>query len=200
MTGAQKQTDTRVAFARDYVGRLKNVLDDMPWNQLSSVIEALEKAHAADRQVFIAGNGGSAATASHMACDLMLTTPKTGGRGFRVIALTDNVAAITAAGNDESYGDVFVAQMRTLANAGDVLILISGSGNSENAVRAAKFAKVRGMEVYGFLGMGGGTLGPLCDKAVIVPSTDYGPIEDAHMIFDHLITAYFHKWLNPNNR
>ncbi len=198
MTGAREQADTRTAFARGYIERLKSVLDGMPWNELSSVIEALEKAHSEDRQVFIAGNGGSAATASHMACDLMLTTPKTGGKGFRVIALTDNVAAITAAGNDESYADVFVAQMRTLANEGDVIILISGSGNSKNIVRAAEFAKVRGMKVFGFLGMGGGAVGSVCDRAVIVPSNDYGPIEDAHMIFDHLITAYFHKWLNPN--
>ena len=71
-------------------------------------------------------------------------------------------------------------------------------GNSKNIVRAAEFAKARGMKVFGFLGMGGGALAPVCDSAVIVPSSDYGPIEDAHMIFDHLITAYFHKWLNPN--
>ncbi len=199
MTGAGKQTDKRMAFATGYIEQLKNVLDAMPWHELSSVIEALEQAHSEDRQVFIAGNGGSAATASHMACDLMLTTPKTGGKGFRVIALTDNVAAITAAGNDEGYADVFVAQMRTLANKGDVIILISGSGNSENAIRAAKLAKSRGMKVFGFLGMGGGALASLCDRSVIVPSNDYGPIEDAHMIFDHLITAYFHKWLNSNN-
>lgn len=198
MTGVSKQTDERTAFALSYIEQLKHVLDGMPWSALSKVIEALEEAHANDRQVFIAGNGGSAATASHMACDLMLTTPKTGGKGFRVIALTDNVAALTAAGNDESYADVFVAQMRTLANEGDVIILISGSGNSENALRAAEFAKARGMTVLGFLGMRGGALAPLCDRAVIVPSDDYGPIEDAHMIFDHLITAYFHKWLNPN--
>ena len=199
MSDGGQQVDPRTAFAKGYIKQLKSVLDTMPWNELSSVIEALEKAHAQDRQVFIAGNGGSAATSSHMACDLMLTTPKTGGKGFRVIALTDNVAAITAAGNDESYADVFVAQMRTLANEGDLIILISGSGNSENAIQAAKFAKQRGMKIFGFLGMGGGALAPLCDGAVIVPSNDYGPIEDAHMIFDHLITAYFHKWLNPNN-
>ncbi|MCZ6806975.1 MAG: SIS domain-containing protein [Deltaproteobacteria bacterium] len=199
MSDGGQQIDTRTAFAKGYIEQLKSVLDAMPWNELSSVIKALEKAHAEDRQVFIAGNGGSAATSSHMACDLMLTTPKTGGKGFRVIALTDNVAAITAAGNDESYANVFVAQMRTLANEGDLIILISGSGNSENAIRAAKFAKQRGLKIFGFLGMGGGALAPLCDGAVIVPSNDYGPIEDAHMIFDHLITAYFHKWLNPNN-
>jgi len=193
------ERDSRADFARRYVDRLKSVLDDMPWDRLATVIEALERAHADDRQVFIAGNGGSAATASHMACDLMLTTPKTGGKGFRVISLTDNVAAITAAGNDESYADVFVAQMRTLANEGDLLILISGSGNSPNIVRAAEFAKARSMKVFAFLGMGGGTVARMCDDAVIVPSKDYGPIEDAHMIFDHLITAYFHQWLNPNH-
>jgi D-sedoheptulose 7-phosphate isomerase len=193
MTRVGDKVDTRTDFARSYIDKLKGVLDQVPWGDLSSIIEALEVARAEDRQVFIAGNGGSAATASHMACDLMLTIPKTGAKGFRVIALTDNVASITAAGNDEGYADIFVAQLRTLANDGDLIILISGSGNSDNAIRAAEFARQRDMQVFGFLGMGGGKLAKICDRAVIVPSDDYGPIEDAHMIFDHLITAYFRK-------
>lgn len=193
MTSPAPNVDKSADFARDYIGRLSEVLHRVSWSDLSPIIHNLEMARAEDRQVFIAGNGGSAATASHMACDLMLTVPKAGGRGFRALALTDNVAAITAAGNDESYDDIFVAQMRTLANEGDLLLLISGSGNSENAVKAAEFAHKRRMKVFGFLGMDGGKLAPLCDHALIVPSDDYGPIEDSHMILDHLITAYFRQ-------
>jgi D-sedoheptulose 7-phosphate isomerase len=183
-------------FARGYVERLKGVLDRLSWDDLAAVMQALEEAYRQDRQVFIAGNGGSAATASHMACDLMLTVAKTGSKGFRVLALTDNVASITAAGNDESYAEIFVAQMRALAKDGDLLIVISGSGNSESVVRAVEFAKGRGLKTTGFLGMNGGKLAELCDASVVVPSDDYGPIEDAHMIFDHLITAYFRERLD----
>lgn len=183
-------------FAKGYIERLKSVLDRLSWDDLAAVMQALEDAHREDRQVFIAGNGGSAATASHMASDLMLTVAKAGGKGFRVLALTDNVASITAAGNDESYADIFVAQMRALVRSGDLLIVLSGSGNSENAVRAVEFARGHGLKTVAFLGMNGGKLAQLCDASVVVPSDDYGPIEDAHMIFDHLITAYFRERLD----
>jgi D-sedoheptulose 7-phosphate isomerase len=186
----------RTKFAEAYVAELERVLRETPWDRLSAILAVLERAHSEDRQVFLAGNGGSAATATHMGCDLMLTVQKNGGRGFRVVALADNVAALTAAANDDGYANVFVSQLRALARRGDVLLVISGSGNSENVVRAAEFARAHGMQVVGLLGMGGGKLASLCDAHITVASDDYGQIEDVHMVIDHLMTAYLRKWLS----
>lgn len=189
----------RKKFAEAYASEVARVLDEMPWAEVAQILAALERAHEQDNLIFIAGNGGSAATATHMACDLTLTVPKDGGRGFRAIALADNVAAITAAANDDGYARIFENQLRALGRPGDVLVVISGSGNSANVVRAAKQARSTEMTVLGLLGMGGGELAALCDVCVIVPSDDYGPIEDVHMILDHLMTAYLRQWLSERS-
>ena len=181
----------RLEFAKSYVAELNRVLSELPWAALDSALAALEAAYDARRQVFIAGNGGSAATASHMANDLMLGVAKSGAPGFRVIALTDNVAALTAIANDNGFEYLFEYQLRALAQPQDLLIVISGSGNSPNVLRAVQFAKENGLTSVGFLGKDGGAAKSACDISVVIPSYDYGPIEDAHMMLDHLITAYF---------
>jgi D-sedoheptulose 7-phosphate isomerase len=181
----------RLEFAKKYVAELNRVLSELPWAELDRALAALEAAYDARRQVFIAGNGGSAATASHMANDLMLGVAKAGAPGFRVIALTDNVAALTAIGNDNGFEYLFEYQLRALAQPHDLLIVISGSGNSPNVLRAVQFAKESGLISVGFLGKDGGAARHACDISVVIPSYDYGPIEDAHMMLDHLITAYF---------
>ncbi len=158
------------------------------------MLQLLERAFVERRQVFIVGNGGSAATASHMANDLMLGVAKEGGRGFRAIALTDSVPLMTAIANDTGYDNVFTAQLRALGRPGDVLIAISGSGKSPNVVEAVKVAREIGIMTVGFLGMGGGQLRELVDAAIVVPSNDYGLIEDIHLMLDHLMTAYFRHW------
>ena len=104
--------------------------------------------------------------------------------------MTDNIASITAIANDLEFADVFSAQLRSLAKKGDILIVISGSGNSQNLIKAVQSAKKIGASTIGFLGMDGGKLKTLVDIPVIVDSSDYGPIEDIHLVFDHLITAY----------
>lgn len=185
----------RVAFARQYVSGLSCVLRDLPLDDLVCALEALEKAFIERRQVFVAGNGGSAATASHMANDLVKGVAARDRLGFRAIALSDNVPLITAIANDEDYSEVFAGQLAALGQPGDVLIVFSGSGNSANIVRAIELARQQQMTTIAFLGMGGGRVARMADVSVIVPSDDYGPIEDVHMMFDHLVTAYLRAWL-----
>ncbi len=189
------QSSDRIVFARDYVDRLCRVLRSLPFEDLGTTLELLERALIDRRQVFLAGNGGSAATASHMAADLIRGVALRDARGLRAIALTDNVACLTAIANDESYEDAFASQLIALGQPGDLLILFSGSGNSSNIVRIASVARSMHITVIAFLGMGGGEVASMADVSVVVPSDDYGPVEDVHLVFDHLVTAYLRCWL-----
>jgi len=181
-------------FSKQYLQNLYAVLQELSLDDWNRVLHRLETALVEQRTVFIVGNGGSAATASHMMNDLMLGVAQGGRRGFRAIALTDNVPAMTATANDLGYRDIFSASLRALGSAGDLLIAISGSGNSQNVIDAVKVAAEIGMTTIGFLGMGGGRLKTMVDESITVPSDDYGPIEDVHRIRDHLMTAYFKGW------
>jgi D-sedoheptulose 7-phosphate isomerase len=186
-------------FAKDYLNTLKNVLGRLPLATLDKIATTVEAAHAAGRQIFIIGNGGSAATASHMMNDLSKCTLGHKGDGrwkrLRVLALTDNVSLMTAWANDTSYTKVFSEPLKNLAQRGDVLIAISASGNSPNIIAAARVAKKMGLIVLGLGGFGGGKLARLCDTCFVVPSNDYGPVEDVHMILDHILTGYLYQKL-----
>ena len=186
--------DKAVSFAHEYLKELSVVLRGVPLNELAQAIEVLERAHTERRQVFLAGNGGSAATASHMANDLVWGVAKGGGHGFRAIALSDNIPLMTAIANDESYEEVFAVQLAALGQEGDVLIVFSGSGNSPNILRILEVADTMQITTVAFLGMGGGRAAKLASISVIVPADDYGPVEDVHMVFDHLITTYLRGW------
>ena len=183
-----------------YFAELKQVLDNLPLEPVGRILELVEEAQAARRQVFVIGNGGSAATASHMMNDLCKGTlghnPQKEGSAdwprLKVIALTDNVALMTAWANDADYQHVFSEPLRNLANEGDLLIAISASGNSPNIVTAVEAAKAIGMKVIGLTGFGGGKLAQLADVASIAPSSEYGPVEDVHMILDHVLTSYLY--------
>ncbi len=188
------------AFARSYVETLKGVLDALPLDDLARALDALEAAHAAGRQLLIAGNGGSAATASHMANDLVWGLVQQRLPGLKAIALGDGLPLVTAIANDRGYDEVFAVQVANLGRAGDVLLVITGSGNSPNVLRALEAAKGLGMTTVGFLGRGGGKALALVDVPVIVPSDDYGPIEDVHMVFDHLAIAYLRARLGAASR
>jgi len=183
----------REHFVQDYVRRLSEVLARMPAEDVGAVIEHLERAYQEDRRVFVIGNGGSAATASHMACDLgktILPHPDSDKR-FQVLSLVDNTALFTALANDFGYDHVFSQQIKTHARAGDLLIAISGRGNSPNLLEALRVARDKGVTTIGFLGFGGGKTKALVDTCVLVKSDSYGFVEDAHMVLDHLITSYF---------
>lgn len=177
----------------EYLGRLRAGLDALSVPAIEDLVRRLHLAYREGRRVFVIGNGGSASTASHMACDLAKNIfgpdPAASSGRFRVISLTDNVATITALGNDLGYDRIFTEQLRQLAEPGDTLIIISGSGNSPNVVHAAMFARGAGLETIGILGFGGGKLKDLVDLTFIVPSDEYGPVEDIHLVLNHIVTT-----------
>ena len=191
-------------FAKDYVENLKGVLDRLPWEAVEQVLQLLEEAYQRRSQVFVIGNGGSAATASHMMNDLCKGT--VGHKGdapwprFRVVALTDNVALMTAWANDTDYERIFSEPLKTLAQRGDLLVAISASGNSPNIIAAVEAAKQMGVRIVGLAGFGGGKLAKMADVAFVVASNEYGPVEDVHMIFDHIITGYLYEKLKTTSK
>ena len=195
---------TASEFAKSYLTELKSVLDRLPLDAIDSVVQAVETAHAAGRQIFVIGNGGSAATASHMMNDLCKGTLGHKGdapwKRFRVIALTDNVSLMTAWANDTDYNHIFSEPLKSLAQHGDLLIAISASGNSPNIIAAVEAAKQMGVQVIGLTGFGGGKLAKMADVSFDVPSDGYGPVEDVHMILDHILTGYLYEKLKQTHR
>ena len=170
-----------------YLNELEEVVHALSRPDIEAVADTLFAAWRERRQVFILGNGGSAATASHMMNDLNKFTNVPGRQRFRAIALTDNVPLFTAVGNDQSYAEVFVEPLQNLLQAGDVLIAISASGNSKNVVQAVEYAQAHGATVIGFCGQPGGRLAQLADRKVIVPSDRIGQQEDGHLILNHVL-------------
>lgn len=163
------------------------VLRDLPFAMIDRVTNALWRAYRDNRTVYVFGNGGSAALASHCACDLGKGTVVNGNRRFRVLALTDNVPLMTAWANDASYEDVFAEQLTGLVQKGDIALAISGSGNSPNVLKALQVARDAGAFTIGLTGFKGGLVKALCDLCVIVPSDNMQVIEDLHVSVNHAI-------------
>ncbi len=180
-------------FAQDYLGRLQELLARLDLEALSEIVLELENARLEGRTVFIMGNGGSAATASHMALDLSYGTRTREGKRLRAIALTESTAGITAVANDKSYETVFEEQLRALLRRRDVVVAISASGNSPNVLRAIEYSNGQNARTIGLVGFDGGRLKEVCDVVLHVASAfgEYGPVEDTHLIVNHLITSYF---------
>jgi D-sedoheptulose 7-phosphate isomerase len=184
------QTDpTDEALAREYLCDLRAMLDRVDSAAVALAVGLLARAHDNRRTIFICGNGGSAATASHMACDLAKNTCAPGRRRLRVISLCDNVAWLSALANDRGYESVFVEQMANLLERDDVLVAISASGDSPNIVRAAEFARTQGAHVVGLAGFGGGKLKSLSHVCVLLDANSYGLVEDGHLAINHIFTA-----------
>lgn len=189
---------------QDYLKRLKKVLKKIDRSKLASFIEKIASFSKTDKTIFIAGNGGSASTASHMACDLGKTVliDSLGDKAYRlrVISLTDNVPLITALSNDYGYEHIFSEQLKSFGRSGDMLIVLTGSGNSPNIIQAVLTAKSLGIQTYGLLGFGGGKVKEILDDMLLIDSDDYGLVEDAYLIIEHLITDWFRsKNLNGSN-
>ncbi|TAJ10930.1 MAG: SIS domain-containing protein [Nitrospirae bacterium] len=188
-----KESSDPAQFARAYLDYLSGLLRRLDSQSIAAFIGELESARLKGNTVFVVGNGGSAATASHMANDFSVGAhPRDGSPPFRVLALTDNVAAMTAIGNDAGYENLFVYQLRVHYRPGDRLIAISASGNSPNIAEAARWVKKQGGRVIGLVGFDGGELKRLSDLLIHVetPKGEYGPVEDIHMIMDHLVYAW----------
>ena len=190
-------------YVFSYIMDLKSTLDELDYTQLEKIINVLLSARKNDKQIFILGNGGSAATASHFACDLGKGTidyANSDFRRFRAISLTDNLALITALGNDLSYNHIFAEQLKNLVNPGDVVIGISASGNSPNILEAFDVAKKVGAITIGFLGFGGGKARHIVDYHLTVSSRNYGISEDFHMIVEHIITQIIRRVLHEKKQ
>ena len=181
-------------FIRNYFKELKKTIDKISVEDIKKVTDLLYDAYKKNKQIFIIGNGGSASTASHFACDLGKGTLQRvydeKEKRFRAISMADNVALLTALSNDLSYNDVFSQQLKNLTNYGDILIAISGSGNSQNILNAVDTASKSGAITIGFLGFDGGKLKDKVDYYIHVPSDHYGRIEDLHLVLAHLISSY----------
>ncbi len=184
----------KAQFAAEYVEGLIRCLKVLPLEAIARLLGYLEQAQREGRAVFIIGNGGSAATASHMACDLAKNTfdPREGEptQRLRVMSLTDNVSWITALGNDIGYEYIFSEQLRNLVRPGDLVIAITGSGNSPNIIHGVEVARSLGATVVGLLGFKGGKVLELLDDYVLVASDNYGHIEDIHLVINHILVAY----------
>jgi D-sedoheptulose 7-phosphate isomerase len=172
---------------RTYFEDLQDVLVSVSTDDVWRMIDTLRDCYRAGTQVFIFGNGGSASTASHFACDLGKNVRVHGSRRFKVLGLTDNVPMLTAWANDTAYERVFAEQLENFVGPGDVVIGISGSGTSPNVLRAMELARARGAVTVGLTGFDGGKLAALCDVCVVVPSTNMGQIENVHLTLQHLV-------------
>jgi D-sedoheptulose 7-phosphate isomerase len=157
---------------------------------VTRLAESVAECQDQGRQVFVLGNGGSAATASHWATDLSKTAEVKGKAPIKCVSLTDNVSYITAIGNDLSFDDIFSRQLENLLEPGDLVILISGSGNSRNLIKAAEYARARGAKTAALLGFDGGRLKDMVALSVLIDSDQYGVIEDLHMGIGHILTFY----------
>lgn len=181
------------AFAGDYARRLASVLSGQDWTNVGRLSEELRACKESGRQVFICGNGGSAGNAIHMANDFLYGISKTLGEGLRVTALPANSAVITCLANDVGYDSIFSAQLAVLANKGDVLIALSGSGNSPNILKALDQAKSMGVRSYAILGYSGGKAKMAADVPIHFAADDMQLSEDLQLVVGHMIMQYLYS-------
>ena len=186
-------------FSLRYFKYISEIHSKMDLDELDMFENEFVLARESGNTIFVAGNGGSAATATTMANDIGFDIIKKTGtdKPFRVFALTDNTSVITAISNDVGYENIFINQLKIHYRKGDKLIVISASGNSENIVKAAKWVQSQGGKVLGMLGFDGGILREVCDSSVLVPSIpgEYGPVEDMHLMINHLLAHWFQNKL-----
>jgi D-sedoheptulose 7-phosphate isomerase len=173
--------------SRLYFELLSRSLEGLAFDEIDSLAEVLVDAYQNEHTVFVFGNGGSAALASHFACDLGKGTVNGARKRFRVIALTDNVPLMTAWANDSDYESIFSEQLANFARAGDVAFAISASGNSRNVLKALKRARESGLTTAGLTGFAGGEMRALCHACIVVPSDNMQIIEDLHLAIAHAL-------------
>lgn len=186
-------TTAELPRAETYLQKVSLVLKRLPFAQINRVTDVLWNAYQDNRAVYFFGNGGSAALASHCACDFGKGTVINGNRRFRVLALTDNVPLITAWANDARYEDIFSEQLRSFLQSNDIAFAISASGNSPNVLNALQTAREMGAYSIGLGGFQGGKMKSLCDLCVVIPSEIMQVIEDIHLSVTHSIFMSFRE-------
>jgi D-sedoheptulose 7-phosphate isomerase len=172
-----------------HIDQVRSALARIPSDAVRHVVDAILRAQAGRRHVYVLGNGGSAATASHFACDLSKATVASPHSRLRVTALNDNVALLTAWANDTEYELIFAEPLRNLLDPGDLVIAISASGNSRNVLEAVRVARSMGAVTVGLTGFDGGRLVAAVDLALVADSSEYGVVEDCHLVFQHAVIA-----------
>lgn len=180
-----------MSFGGSYRTQLVEAIDSIDLDKVDEAIAWFRQARDSGRHIFVCGNGGSASTASHFACDIVKGASFGHEKRFRILALTDSLPTLTAYSNDVCYDCVFEEQLKNFAEAGDVVMAISGSGNSPNVVRALEYATQAGCKTIALTGRDGGKLQQLAKLNIHVDSQHMGRIEDAHLIVCHMIAYQF---------
>lgn len=180
-----------MSFSTEYKSKLFEAIDTIDMTKVDRVIETLTKARDEGRQIFVFGNGGSAATANHFACDIVKGASYGHDKRFKIMALSEQIPTMTAYANDVGYDVIFVEQLRNFARQEDVVMAISGSGNSPNVVRAIEYANEIGCHTIGLSGCSGGKMGEMVDLNVHVADYHMGRAEDGHMIICHMVAYHF---------
>ena len=173
-------------FSDSYIEELKEVLDNFPHEQFERFVDAMMDAYHDEKHIFVMGNGGSASTASHWACDINKGCGLGIDKKFKMICLNDSISTMLAYANDLSYEDVFVKQLENFFESGDMVIGISGSGNSKNVLRAIDYANKNGGTTVGLCGYSGGKLYKMADIPVLARVDDMQKVEDVHLIVTHM--------------
>ena len=169
----------------------KAALDSIPTEAVAQLVQQLQQALLEERQIFVFGNGGSAANASHFATDLGKGSSDKLAKRFRVLSLNDNSSWMTALANDYAYQEVFVRQLMNYGRAGDLALALSVSGNSPNVVRAVEWANQNGLHTVALVGGKGGRLAEIARQVIVIDDTHYGRVEDAHMVICHMLCYAF---------
>src|SRR5438105_8893658 len=175
----------------DYIHAQKAAHESIPLERVAKLIDLLGDALKEDRQIFVFGNGGSAANASHFATDLGKGASDKTGKRFRVLSLNDNVSWLTALANDYAYEDVFSGQLQNYARPGDIALSLSVSGNSPNCVKGLEWAQQHGMRTVAIVGAKRGRMAEIAEQVIVIDETHYGRVEDAHMGICHLLCYAF---------
>jgi len=179
------------SFLESYRDQLVGLIGSLDLAKIGAIIKLLEQAGDEERAIYVFGNGGSAATASHFVVDMVKGASLVRKKRFRIMALNDQVPTLTAYANDIGYDVVFEQHLRNFARPRDIVLAISGSGNSQNVLRAVEYANSIGCLTIGFSGFEGGHLAALAQHSLVVPASHMGRIEDCHMLACHLIAYYF---------
>ena len=180
-----------MSFAIDYKQCLVAALDSVELDRVEALIDVFKRARDENRQIFVFGNGGSAATANHFACDMVKGASYGRNKRFKILSLSEQIPTLTAYSNDVGYESVFLEPLKNFARPGDIAMAISGSGNSENVVRAIEYANSIGCYTVGLSGLTGGRLRPRVNLSVHVPDEHMGRVEDAHFVICHMVCYHF---------
>lgn len=196
-----KKTPLASEYFRQYSRYLLHLLANLDFEIIENVADLILTKAKEGRAVFLIGNGGSATTASHFATDLSHCGFIKHRPIIKAISLTENIAMLTALGNDKGYDQIFASQIKNLFQPEDILIAISASGNSPNLIAAIKQAQKMGGHTIGLVGFNGGEMGKICEHVIQVQTEqgEYGPVEDLHIILDHMLTSYLGIKLKNGN-